>query len=182
MKNKNALIALVILVVLALLFGVTLFFFMKDNEDNVQQYEKREIAITINGERKVYTFEELTEISQPVDFKAIYKPSNKEPIEKTYTGIELKELLEKLGADLENMNQVTFTAKDGFQKVYRADDVRKEDNVYVAYLVNGKPFNEGIDAKAYEKEQEDGGPYVVIKAEDQVSQNRVKMLVEIVVE
>lgn len=51
-----------------------------------------------------------------------------------------------------------------------------------AYLVNGKPFNKGIDPLAYSKEQEDGGPYVVIKAEDQVSQNRVKLLVEISVE
>lgn len=176
------LIALVILVVFSILFGVMLFVFMNENKKNVEQYEKREIAITINGEREVYTFEELMEISQPVDFKAIYKPSNKEPIEKTYTGIELRDLLEKLGADLENMKQITFTAKDGFQKVYRAEDVRKETNVFITHLVNGKPFNEGIDVMAYEKEQEDGGPFVVIKAEDKVSQNRVKMLVEIVVE
>lgn len=182
MKNKNALIALIIVVVLVILFGVVLFFFLRENKGNREQYEKREIAITIEGQKTSYTFEDLSNLSAPVEFDAVYKPSNKQPIDKSYTGIELRDLLEKLGVDIEAIKQVTFVAKDGFEKVYRAEDVRKEGNVYIANKVNGKPFNEGIDPLAYNKEQEDGGPFVVIKAEDKFSQNRVKMLVEIIVE
>lgn len=74
-----------------------------------------------------------------------------------------------------------FTASDGMQKVYAIQDVTEEDNVFVANKVNGEFFNKGIDSLAYTKPQEDGGPYVVIRAKDSVSQNRVKLLVEICV-
>lgn len=179
---KVKIIAGCILSFLIILFGVLLVLQLKENKKNKELYETSKIKIIITGEEHEYTFEELSSLSQPVEFNAVYKPSNKNPITKTYTGIELRLVLEALGCDMDSIGQVVFTAQDGLQKVYRASDVKKVNNVYIAYLVNGKPFNKGIDPLAYSKEQEDGGPYVVIKAEDQVSQNRVKLLVEISVE
>lgn len=179
---KTKIIAGCILGVLIILFGVLLFLQLQENKENKALYESSSVKIIIAGEEHELSFEELSALSTPVGFDAVYKPSNKSPITKTYTGIELRAVLEALGCDLDSINQVVFTAQDGLQKVYRASDVIKENNVYITYLVNGEPFNKGIDPMAYSKEQEDGGPYVIIKAEDQVSQNRVKLLVEISVE
>lgn len=180
--SKQMLIAIIIIAVLAIAFGALLTVYLINNKENQQTYEEQKIRILV-GEQLIgeYTFEQLAELSAEKTFKAVYKPSGKAAISRDYSGIELKELLEALSIDLSDKQEVRFTASDGLQKIYSMQDVRQEDNVFIANKVNGQSFNKGIDWLAYTKPQEDGGPYVVIRAKDTVSQNRVKLLVEICV-
>lgn len=180
--SRQALIAIIIIVALAVAFGVLLTVYLAKNRENRQIYEEQKIRILV-GEQLVgeYTFQELSELSAEKNFNAVYKPSGKPAISRQYSGIELKGLLAALSIDLTDRQGVRFTASDGMQKVYTIQDVLEEGNVFVAHKVGGKYFNKGIDSLAYTKPQEDGGPYVVIRAKDAVSQNRVKLLVEICV-
>lgn len=178
--KQTTVIAIVIVIIIAIAFGILLSLYLKQNQENRETYIEEKIRILENdsfiGE---YTFSELSEITPPEDFQAVYKPNGKLPMEKTYNGIYLKDLLISLDIDLSDKNTAIFTASDGLQKSYSINDILDNDNVYIANKVNGKPFNKGIDALAYTKPEEDGGPYVVIKAKDSISQNRVKLLVEI---
>jgi hypothetical protein len=178
--KKTTKIALIIVIIITVAFGVLLGIYLNQNKENIEIYEEEKIRILENdillGE---YSFSELTAYSEEVDFDAIYKPSGKVALEKTYSGIYLKDLFVNLDIDLTDKTAVYFTASDGLQKVYAIADILEEGNVYIADKVEGEYFNDGIDALAYSKPQEDGGPYVVIKAKDEVSQDRVKLLVEI---
>ena len=178
--SKQTIISIIIFAVFTVGFAILLPIYLKENADERQIYSDQKIRIIAYGEKiGEYTIEELIEYSPAVEFAATYKPSGKEPIERTYTGIYMKDLLTALEINLEEAASVLMTASDGMQKAYSLADVNAEGNVYIAYLVNGKPFNSGIDAFAYTKPEEDGGPYVVIKAHDIFSQNRVKLLTTI---
>lgn len=180
LKKKSVIAAIAIVSILAVLFSVLLVIYLKDNQEPRNNYLNKEIKIISDNETiGEFSFEELEDYAESVDFEAVYKPNGKLPKEKNYTGIELKELLLNMGVDLENAESVLFKASDGLQKIYSIDDVMQDNNVYIANKVEGEPFNKGILPNSYDKEQEDGGAFVVIKANDAFSQNRVKMLVEI---
>ncbi len=180
--SKQALTAIIIIAVLTIAFGALLTVYLIKNRDNREIYQEQKIRILV-GEQLLgeYTFEELSELAAEKNFSAVYKPSGKKAISRQYSGIELRELFAALSIDLMDKQDVRFTASDGKQQIYRVQDVLAENNVFVARKVEGEYFNSGIDALAYTKPQEDGGPYVVIRAKDTVSQYRVKLLVEICV-
>ena len=177
--SKKSIIAIIIIATLVVAFAVLLSVFLLHNQDNRELYWDAKIKIVaFEEEIGEFTLEELLTYAQEREFEAVYKPSNMPPEKKTYTGIYLKDLVLALGIDLQNADDIRFTAFDGFQKIYDIEDVMDEGNVYIAYLVEDEPFIEGISASA-NSSQEDGGPFVVIKAKDDFSQNRVKLLVEI---
>lgn len=180
-KNKTFWIVTAIVVVLAVVFGIMLGVMLKSNEGNKLNYDNQIITIKVKGEKiGDYSFEQLTELSAAVTFDAIYKPSsNPTPVTRSYSGIYLKDLLEKLDIDLTDKTSVKFTGGDGMQKSYTIADVLEENNVYITSHVNGKPFNKGIQTLANTMPEEDGGPFVVIKAKEQFSNNRVKLLASI---
>ena len=181
--SKNAKISIIIIAVLVVIFSISLTLFLLSNRENRNLYLQEKIKITAFGEKLgEYTLGELLEVSPAQEFEAVYKPNNMKPVKKTYTGIYLKDLVVGLDVDINRINHIKFAAGDGLQKIYGIQDVLEESNVYIAYLVNGKPFNTGILSFAYNKPEEDGGPFVVIRAKDKVSQNRVKLLVEIIIE
>lgn len=178
--KKNTLIAIITITILTAAFIAALIVFLDYNKENRQIYEEQKISVSVNGQEKgVFTFEELERLCAAENFKAVYKPSDMPPLEKVYTGIEVKGLLIALGVDLSAVSGVVFKASDGLQKVYAISDIMADKNVFIANKVNGKPFNKGVKIDAYKLDAEDGGPYVVIKASDLVSQNRVKLLTAI---
>lgn len=178
--KTSTLIALIIICLLVIIFSILLVLYLKDNAQVREYYTEEKITIINKGNILAsYTFDELVELTDIKTFTAVYKPSGKLPIEREYSGIELKELLKVLNIDYENSQGVVFKASDGMQKIYSISDVMQENNVFIANKVEGQPFNKGIVTNAYSTATEDGGPFVVIKANDNVSQNRVKMLVSI---
>ena len=172
--NKTSLIAIIVVVILAAAFGAGLWMLLKDNE----QYEIGKIRITVNGE-EIGVYGDLAELADITSFNAVYKPNNKQPVARTYEGFELKAVLEAVGIDVSAIKSVAFRASDGQSKLYAGADIRKEKEVFVAVKYDGKAFIAGINKKVPSYPEEDGGPFVVIRASDAVSQNRLRCLVEI---
>ncbi|NLT18541.1 MAG: hypothetical protein GXY10_03945 [Clostridiales bacterium] len=182
--NIPTIISIIIVGLLAIALAIFLPFYLKENEEERTLFENTEIKIVAYGEEiGVFSLEEMLAVEgvEEKTFGAVYDTSSSEPVEKSYTGIELKALLSGLQIDLSGARMVTFKASDGMNKVYSQQDVVKSNNVYIAYKVEGLEFNTGIDPLAYMKTNEDGGPFVIIKVEDPYSQNRCKLLVEIVI-
>jgi|BioPla2DNA2_1021312.scaffolds.fasta_scaffold02049_5 hypothetical protein len=178
----SAIAGIVIVCALVVAFSIFLPFYLKSNEPNRELYKNEQIKITANGEEiGVYKIDDLLALEgvEEVEFNAIYDTSSSEPVEKTYTGIELKKVLSALGVDLSVARTIVFKASDGANKAYAAEDIVNPNNVFIAYKVNGRAFNEGIKAAAFNDEAEDGGPFVVIKVSDTYSQNRCKLLTEV---
>ena len=91
--SKQGVAAIVIVSVLAIAFSVFLPLYIKNNKANKELYEKQQIKITAYGEEiGVFTLNELLDLGgvDEVEFSATYDTSNSEPVQKTYTGVELK--------------------------------------------------------------------------------------------
>lgn len=179
--SRTSIIAIIIVFILIAAFASLLPVYLKSTSENRELYEDQKIRIQYKDELiGEYTFSELVMLSPSVEFEATFKPSSlPAPIIRNYNGIFLKDLFSALDIDADSYSMVLFEAQDGLQKTYTKADILEEGNVYIANKVNGKPFNKGINSLSLSDPQEDGGPYVVIKAKDSVSQNRVKLLVEI---
>lgn len=61
-----------------------------------------------------------------------------------YTGILLRELLEKKGIDIAGIQTVTVTSADQYSAVFTAEEILQEDRVYVAVTADGAKI-EGIE-------------------------------------
>lgn len=183
MNKKNKIAAIVIIGVLTIAFVIALVIFLESNKDNFDLYNDEKIKISMGDELiGEFTLQELLDQCPSIEFQAIYKPSGKAAIERDYTGIYLRDLLDSLGVNVDGAKGVRFVALDGLQQIYTINYILEEDNVYLTYLVGGKPFNKGINQMAYSSPQEDGGPFVIIRARDDTSQHRVKLLTEIIIE
>ncbi len=175
--KKSTLAALIVVLLVAAAFGTTLGIVLKNNAQNRQNYEQAKIRICKDGVLiGEYTYDELAELTSPVIFQANFKPKGEDALQKSYSGILLRDLLLALGVDIESYQEVQLMAADGYPGVYTIQQVMEEDNVYIANMVEGELFPSGIDASG---KIDDGGPYVAIRAKDAFSQFRVKMLVEI---
>src|SRR5690554_2058041 len=143
--TRNTKIAIIIIIILIIIFAISLTFFLLSNKENRDLYLEQKIRITAFEQTLgEYELEKILELSPQTEFQATYKPNNMKPIERTYTGVYLKDLITALNVDIESVNYIKFSASDGMQKVYSVDDIKEANNVYIAYLVNGKPFNKGI--------------------------------------
>lgn len=183
--SKQAIMAIAIVGALVVAFAVFLPLYLKNNEENRELYKEQKIKITAFGEELgSFTIEELLALEGVAEeeFTAIYDTSVSDPVEKAYSGIEVKKILLALGVELYDIEIATFKGSDGLTKIYEGRDIRKDGEIFIAYKVNGQPFTEGIDRKGYTRDTEDGGPFVSIKASDAYSQNRCKLLTEVNIE
>lgn len=176
LQNKKVLIAIIILAVLLIAFAILLPIYLKANEGDRYVYEQQKVRI-LKGDVQIgeYTLEKMLEFSPAVEFQAVFKPNNALPVNKTYTGIYLKDLLVALEINIFEIKGVQFKAMDGVQKLYTPSEILEANNVYLAFKVDGELIKEGIGKPA----EDNGGPFVIIKAKDNVSQHRVKLLTEI---
>ena len=62
----------------------------------------------------------------------------------SYTGILLRELLEKKKIDLSGVSVITITSADNYGVEFTAEEILQTDNVYVAITADGEVI-EGID-------------------------------------
>ena len=181
--KKTSIIAIVIVVILAAAFGAGLWLLLEDNEQYQDLFENAEIKIKVNGEEVgVYDLEQLTELVPLTEFSAVYKPSGKLPIERIYEGFELKSVLGAVDIDVSAIKSVSFRASDGKIVSYTGTDIRKDKEVFIAIKYAGKEFISGIKGSGEFYPEEDGGPFVVIKASAGFSQDRVRCLVEVSVQ
>lgn len=169
--SKTAVASIVIVLVLVIAFSIALPLYLKDYSENRELYKLEKITLSENGNQIcTLTMEEIIKSVDVKTFSAVYKPSGKLPITNEYKGILLSALFKRFGIDIEHKSSIVFGCRDG----ERMQNIAYADNsTYLAYLVNGKPIvKDSVKG-------ENGGPYVVIPADEPTSQNRVKWLVSI---
>lgn len=166
MKNKKIWITIGILLCLVIGLG----FLNKKGIDSTAK-ENCEISIKLNGEEKGrYSLEDLEKKSGK-DFKATLKRSGKEGEIHTYTGILLKDLLKDSGIFIKEDDVVISKAEDGFTVSTPANKVLEDDNVYLAYKMDGEYLKP--------KEEDGSGPFQLVVSKDQFSQYWCKFCIEV---
>ncbi len=161
---------IIIIIVLALIVGVFAFINRSMIKDKKEVHENAEVLIVGHGNEAKLTLTDIKELGEE-EFTADLKSSGKAAEEHTYTGVPVKNLLEKVDINLKDNGQVIVKAVDGYTVALDSNEVLEEDNVYIAYEIDGESFGS--------KEDGGSGPYQVIIRKDQFSQRWCKHVVEI---
>lgn len=166
--NKRTVIIMIL--VLALVVGIFAFINKDMVKDKEEIHENAEILISDSGKEVKLTFRDIKDLREK-DFVANLKSSGKPAKEHKYTGVPLKSLFERADIDIKDNNQLSVKAIDGYTVALGVDEVLENDNIYLAYKIDGKPLGN--------KEDGGSGPYQIIIRKDQFSQRWCKHAVEI---
>ena len=100
-----------------------------------------ECMVILRGEQEIFvSFEDLGQDA----FSGELINGKGDVTAHTYTGILLKDLLEKKGIDLSAVTGITVTSADNYSVEFTAEEVLRSDKVYAALTADGKQI-EGID-------------------------------------
>ena len=97
--------------------------------------------------------------------------SDSGPVEHTYTGVPLKNVIKGVGINLEDKNQVVVKAVDGYTVALTAKEVREDDNVFLVYKSDGNLLKS--------KKEGGTGPYRLVIRNDQFGQRWCKFVTEV---
>lgn len=170
MKSSNKKIIL-IMTVLVIALAVLIIL----NQDNMNQavevYENMKIEI-INKDNspKLYDFDKISGLKVHT-FKAFLNESGKEPQKQEYTGVLVKDILSDANIDITSFKAILVTAVDGYTVAIEKEKVNEDDNVYLVYKANGQFLKS--------KDNGGNGPYQIVIAKDQFSQNWCKYVIKI---
>lgn len=168
--SKNNKIAIVILIVLTVMTAVAYGFMQEDIAKQKERLASAEITVKEGEEQYVVTLESLQDIGAE-SFEAVLDTSDTDAVMKDYIGVELKNLLQSLGIDIEGKTAVALKAADGYSVAYSAAEVLQDGNVYIAYMEDGA-YLDTIDHGGR-------GPFEAIVVTDTFSNRRCKWLTEI---
>ena len=166
--NRTLAIAILALV---LVVGVSGYLNWAGSGDRLESQSEATLFIVSGGERTHTVDFTVIEDLERREFTATLRSSGEAPRDLTYTGVELRHLLEHLNLDLENVDQIVTRAADGYAVALGADEVSREDNVYIVYMIDGEPMAP--------KEEGGSGPYQLVIREDEFGQRWNKFLMEI---
>lgn len=163
----------VLYILLGLIIVVAIFAYLNREymADKSDFQEKALITFTVNGE-------EVETVDMVFVKKQGEKTFNKEldtseggPVEHSYTGVLLRDIIDVLDIDVKDKGEVIVRAIDGYTVALTIEEVLKDDNVYLVYKTDG----EYLDPKAEGGE----GPYRLVIREDQFGQRWCKFVTEI---
>lgn len=126
--------------------------------------------IDTDGTATTLTLEEILELDQ-VDFTATKDTSSAGPVDNDYTGVLLRDVLEKLNMSLDGITGVMISAEDGYKVSIEADKVKQDDNIYLTFKKEGKWLEN--------KDNGGEGPLQTIITKDQFSQYWCKYVVSV---
>jgi hypothetical protein len=171
-KNKKAAVTIIIVAAILLIaLGVTAYL----NLGNIKEkkaLQENAVFLIKSGDTKLaeVNMDYLANVGEK-DFKANLKKSGKPPVEHNYTGVAMKDLFKKLNIDTGNSSTVILKAIDGYTSAIKLSEVMEDDNVYIAYKMDGKSLGNS--------ENGGDGPYMVIIRKDIYSQRWCRFLIEI---
>ena len=167
--NKKVIIIIVIL--LLAVVGITAFL----NRGSIAEKEaaQKEALITFLEDSKEVDTVKMSFVKKQGEntFNKDLDTSDSGPVEHTYTGVPLKNVIEEVGIDFDNKKQVVVKAVDGYTVALTAKEVREDDNVYLVYQSNGKPLKS--------KKEGGTGPYRLVIKNDQFGQRWCKFVTEV---
>ena len=133
-------------------------------------HENAQIILKSDGQEVKLGFDQITQLGEK-EFTAIFDSSDTKPQEHSYTGVPLMNIIKELNVDIENIEQIIVRGIDGYTVALNPKEVMEEDNVYLAYKLNGKLLKG--------KQKGGSGPYQIIIRKDEFSQRWCKFVVEI---
>ncbi len=168
MNSKNK----ILIITIAVLF-LTATAAIILNRGNIEaQRELNNNAIFIikeNGQEVAqFNMSEIQAIGE-IEFEATIRSSGRDPQDNTYTGVLLRNIFEHAGVSLENHSAIVVTAADGYASAVDIEKVLDDDNVYLAYIIDGELLGT--------REEGGVGPYQLIIRKDPFSQFWVKFAV-----
>lgn len=168
--NKRMLIVIVTIILLSIIVYFSLKLSQESIEKRRETLEKAEIVLVSEEEEKILNIDIIKSIGKK-DFQAILDTSTTDASLHNYTGVELKDILNYFNIELDNKKAVILTGVDGYSVAYSIDEVLEDENIFVAYMEDGKHLGTRKDGGR--------GPYESIVVSDQFSFRRCKWLIEI---
>ncbi len=163
----------IIVFILLVAVGVTAWLNSGDLEEKKRSQEDA-VLLLVQGENETeIQFEDILALPQN-EFDAVLRSSGKAPVDTSYKGVQLKDILTAAGMNVAEISAVTTIAVDGYTVALTGEEIRVDDNVYVVY----------------ERDQEDlgtresggSGPYQLVIRLDEFGQRWNKYLMRIEVE
>lgn len=169
MDKKTLVVILVLIVLIAIIF-ITFKLNQPSRELQKDLLDKAELLIISDNQEIIVNIDDIKSIGEET-FEAVLDTSSTKASIHTYNGVQLKELLSNLTITLNNNDVIILSGVDSFAVAYSGEEVLKDENVYIAYMEDGK----------YLGTLDNGGtgPYEVIVKEDQFSNRRCKWLTKI---
>ena len=167
MNKKTVFVIVAVLIVIVGTFAYLNSDYIKGKKG---MHINAEVIVKEGDKEILLTFGEIKKLGEE-EFKANLKTSGNPAVEHNYTGVPLKNVIKEINTEIENKTKVIARAVDGFTSAYNIDEVLEDNNMYLAYMIDGEPL----------KSREDGGsgPYQIIIRKDQFSQRWAKYVLEI---
>lgn len=173
MKNEKdqRKIITVIIIILILIVGILLFINRMNIQHGKESQEQRTLTISMSGQNKMILQQDWIKKLDAETFDVSVKSSGKKPEEVTYTGVELRKVLQAAQIDLKGKEKLVFHAADGYVVTAETSEIDREGNFYIVYSMNGNEM----------KTREEGGfgPYQLVIRNDSFSQRWCKYLSEV---
>ncbi|NLZ93607.1 MAG: molybdopterin-dependent oxidoreductase [Firmicutes bacterium] len=161
---------IIVLVILIIIVAVTAVLNRESLREKAASQADAILYIKADGVETEVDFATIKELPEK-EFPAVLKSSGKPPVDTSYTGVQLKDLLAKLEVKTDGKKQVITKAVDGYTVALSMEEVLIDDNVYIVYKRDGKDLGT--------KEKGGSGPYQVVIRNDQFGQRWNKYLMEI---
>ncbi len=162
MRNKQNVIIAAVIAVLIVVIGITAYLNKDNAQEKTQLNNGAVFAVIENGQEiKSYNMTEIQSLGE-VEFSATHKSSGNDPVDYVYTGVPLINILNDAGIISDNKDAAIVSAIDGYVVSVSMEKVLDAENVYLAYMKDGKLLGT----------REDGGegPYQIIISKDKFSQ------------
>lgn len=166
--KKMVPVAIFILIIAVVTMAILNKDYVKDKDIMIENFS---FVLMNNGEEVAIVDLEFIEGLEAKEFKANLKSSGKDPVEHSFRGVALKDIIESKEESLEGKKQVVIRSIDGFAVALSAAEVAEEDNVYIVYEIDGKPLGTKDDGGS--------GPYQIVIRKDAFGQRWAKFVVEV---
>ena len=163
---------LITVITAGLVVVVAVFAFL--NRENIaSKKEAQESGVFVlhaGGEEFTVTMDDIEALS-PFTIVANFRRSGQAATNRTFQGVSLKAVIERLGVDFSRYASVSFLAADGYASALTISEAMDDGNCYIVIAEENKPLGT--------RESGGSGPYMMILANDQFSQRWCKFLLEV---
>jgi len=168
--NKNTKLITVITAGLVVVVAVFAFLNRENIASKKEAQESGIFFIHAGGEEFTITMDDIQALS-PFTIEANFKRSGQAASTRTFQGVSLKALVEKMGIDYSRYASVSFLAADGYASALTIAEAMDDDSCYIVIAEENEPLGT--------RESGGSGPFMMILAHDQFSQRWCKFLLEV---
>ncbi|MBR4035141.1 MAG: molybdopterin-dependent oxidoreductase [Oscillospiraceae bacterium] len=164
MKSKKTVFTAIAVVIIAVLIMIN----RNSTQQQIDMANAMQLQFEINGEEKVYNYNENNESYTTFDTQM--KRKNGDVFDKNFSGIMLKNILAEIDVTVSDNTAVTVVCADQYEIQLTADEVNADGNIYLITKENG------------EKLAEEDGKFMLVVNRDEFSTRWAKNVVKVKVQ